>query len=32
VSRERKRLRERAEIDKRLGEALTEIDQALRLK
>ncbi len=32
VSRERKRLRERAEKDKRLGKALTEIDEALRLK
>jgi len=32
VSRERKRLGERAEQDKRLGAALREIDESLRLK
>lgn len=32
VSRERKRIQERAELDKRLDKTMTEIDESLRLK
>ena len=32
VSRERRRIREKADLDKRLGRTMTEIDESLRLK